>query len=186
MLASDSRRFLFIHVQKTGGTTIEHVLKKAVPDVRRPAHCPKHAGLRIVLRNSPDVARYWTFGFVRNPWARFVSWWEMIQRVKGPEFNARWSQRSGFIQGSAKYPDFETFVERGPEDFSRLSASPARLPQPPTRRADFIGRTETFADDIRAVLARLDLPVPEELPQRNMTDYGSRRQLPGLLHPSHA
>ncbi len=176
MLASDSLRFLFIHVQKTGGTTVEHVLKKTVPDVKRPERCPKHSGLRIVLRNNPEVARYWTFGFVRNPWARYVSWWEMIQRVKGPESKAKWSERSDFIQGSAKYPDFEAFVERGPEDFSRLSRPQLSYLSTPTRRADFIGRTESFADDMRAVLARLDLPVPEDLPRRNRSSYaGSYR-----------
>ena len=65
MLASDSLRFLFIHVQKTGGTTVEHVLKKTVPDVKRPESCPKHSGLRIVLRNNPEVARLAQQWFLR-------------------------------------------------------------------------------------------------------------------------
>jgi hypothetical protein len=178
VLASHDRRFLFIHVQKTGGTTVTDVLK-AVPDVRRPDGCPKHAGLRIALRHNPELADHWIFGFVRNPWARYVSWWEMIQRAKASGDSSGWSRRmmrNKFIGGAAKYPDFDTFVERGPEDFSRLSRSQITYLSTRTRRADYIGRTETFADDIRAVLAHLDLPVPEELPHRNKSEYGSYRE----------
>jgi hypothetical protein len=175
VLTSDSRRFLFVHVQKTGGTTVEHVLKQAVPDVRKPEGCRKHAGLWMALRDHPDLADRWTFGFVRNPWARFVSWWEMIQRVGRPESKSTWSHKSRFIQGSAQYPGFDAFVEQGPEEFSRLARPQISYLSTKTRRADFIGRTETFADDIRTVFARLDLPFPEELPQRNKSAYGSYR-----------
>jgi hypothetical protein len=175
VLASHDRRFLFIHVQKTGGTTVEHLLKKAVPDVGKPEGCRKHAGLRSALRKHPHVAGYWTFGFVRNPWARYVSWWSMIQKVSLPESKASWSRNSQFVQGTAKYPSFEAFVERGPEDFSRLSRPQISYLTTTTRKADFIGRTETFAEDMRAVLARLDLSLPEELPQRNRSTHGSYR-----------
>ena len=177
MLASESRRFLFIHVQKTGGTTIQSVLR-AVPDARRPEGCTKHAGLRVALRRNPEFADYWIFGFVRNPWARYVSWWEMIQRAKASGDSAGWSRRmmaSNFIGGAAKYPDFATFVERGPQDYGRLSRNQVNYRSTRTRRADFIGRTETFADDMRTVLSQLDLPAPEELPQRNKSEYGGYR-----------
>ena len=177
MLASESRRFLFVHVQKTGGTTVQSVLK-AVPDARRPEGIRKHAGLRLALRRNPEFADYWIFGFVRNPWARYVSWWEMIQRAKASGDAAGWSRRmmaSDFIGGAAKYPDFDTFVERGPEDYNRLSHNQINYLSTRTRRADFIGRTETFADDMRTVLSRLDLPVPEEIPQKNKSEYGGYR-----------
>jgi hypothetical protein len=177
VLASESRRFLFIHVQKTGGTTIQSVLR-AVPDARRPEGCNKHTPLRAALRRHPEFADYWIFGFVRNPWARYVSWWEMIQRAKASGDSAGWSRRmmaSNFIGGAAKYPDFNTFVERGPEDYNRLSRNQVNYLSTRTRRADFIGRTETFADDMRTVLARLDVPVPEEIPQRNKSEYGGYR-----------
>ncbi|MFL6003404.1 MAG: hypothetical protein ACJ72P_11385, partial [Nocardioides sp.] len=53
MLASHDRRFLFIHVQKTGGSAIEQ---------------------------HPELAGFFTLGFVRNPWERFHSWHAMIMR----------------------------------------------------------------------------------------------------------
>ena len=35
MLISDTHRFLFVHVQKTGGSTIDNGLTTALGDVRR-------------------------------------------------------------------------------------------------------------------------------------------------------
>ena len=86
MLISEKHKILFVHVQKTGGTTIEHVLRHNIPDIKRIA--PKHA----YLKDAPvDISQYWVFSFVRNPLDRLVSrymfakqyrssWWRDIIR----------------------------------------------------------------------------------------------------------
>ena len=138
MLTSEAHGFLFIHVQKTGGTSIETLLS-AAPDVMNPPGCPKHGGLRIALRKDPALADRWVFGFVRNPWARYVSWWEMIQRVKVEGTRTRRSRkmlaRVEFIRRSVEYPDFAAFVEHGPAEFPRLSRSQISYLSAPRRRA---------------------------------------------------
>ena len=82
MLISDSHRFLFVHVQKTGGSTIDNGLTAALGDVRRIPAANRHAPLDRLLQLEPGLADYWTAGFVRNPWARMLSWWRMMERFR--------------------------------------------------------------------------------------------------------
>ena len=173
MRVSYSRRMLFIHVQKTGGSSIERILDQHLPDST--AKTPKHAGLKRTLRRQPHLAGYWTFGFVRNPWARMVSWWSMIQGVHQRDPSHRFFRNQAMWRAVAAYPDFETFVFNGPPEFGRFRTPQLRyLTSPGGRRADLIGRTETFADDTRAILARLGLSAVE-VPHANRSDHGDYR-----------
>jgi hypothetical protein len=176
MQISDSRRFLFVHVQKTGGVSIDKLLTEHVDDLRH--FGSRHLTLGQALKKEPDLAHYWTFGFVRNPWARMVSWWAMIDN-----WREKWGPDSGrepatgvmagnkFWHGTAKYADFDEFVMRGPDEWARLRTPQIDYLTTPHRRADFIGRTETFDADVRAVCARLGLPIPDEAPRHNVHTY---------------
>lgn len=170
MQVSDTHRMLFVHVQKTGGSSLDAMLESNIPDLRKAGRLTdRHATLSRILKAEPELRHYWTFGFVRNPWDRMVSWWSMIQEAKeqGDErlqTLARWRLMAG-------YPDFETFVMRGPEDDVAFRRPQYKMLTTRTRRADFIGRQETYADDVRAVFARLGLPVPDEerIERRNVS-----------------
>ena len=72
MLVSREHRFLFIHVQKTGGSAVARALVEAMPDL---AHVPgsKHLRLAPALERFPELDGYFAMGFVRNPWERFHS-----------------------------------------------------------------------------------------------------------------
>jgi hypothetical protein len=170
MQVSDSHKMLFVHVQKTGGSSLDRMLQSNIEDLRRVANVSdRHAPLAKILAAEPQLRHYWTFGFVRNPWDRMVSWWSMIQQAKERgddrlESNSRWRLIAG-------YPDFETFVMRGPGEDEAFRRPQVKMLSTKTRRADFIGRQETFADDVRAVFARLGLPVPADdgIERRNVS-----------------
>ncbi|HCB06829.1 MAG TPA: sulfotransferase family 2 domain-containing protein [Nocardioides sp.] len=68
-MVSDEARLLFVHVQKTGGQSIEHVLRAHLPDARNVLEVRggKHATYADTLQHHPHWADYWSFGFVRNP-----------------------------------------------------------------------------------------------------------------------
>jgi Sulfotransferase family len=172
---------LFIHVPKTGGTTIEHVLADLVPDIE--AHDKfklKHQTLARALKDDPSRAELFTFGFVRNPWARMVSWWSKIhqsaQQVAAGDQRGRKHVQSRMWQLALGCDNFDEFVDVVPLKVQRV-----RRPQidyltvPGGRRADYIGRTENFDADLRAVLTRLGLPIPE-IPRRNESPHGDYRE----------
>lgn len=174
---SDSHRLLFVHVQKTGGNSVARLLGERIDDLRRVrGRKSNHEPLRLILRREPALAEYWTFGFVRNPWARMVSWWSMIQEVKvraedPVRLAGKRLETNDLWRTAATYPDFETFVVRGTTEFAQLRAPQLTALTTRGRRADFIGRQETFDADVRAVLARFNLPIPDETPRRNVSQH---------------
>jgi sulfotransferase famil protein len=179
MLMSPSRRVLFVHVQKTGGVSVEALMRETVDDIVVDPHI-RHAPLDKILERFPEVADYWTFGFVRNPWARMLSWWAMVQHAQANSQKGGWAYRpmaeNPFWQAVSKYEDFDTFLRVGPKKHPRLARPQIRYLTTTTKRADFIGRNETFADDMRTVLEHLGLPAPAELPHKNKGHHVDYRQ----------
>jgi len=158
VIISDSHKLLFVHVQKTGGVTMTNLLKSQLDDVRSVEK--RHAPLRRILRKEPGLRDYWTFGFVRNPWDRMVSWWSMIENWRD------WSERARIDtddkwnpmwRGASEFTSFEQFVFQGTEAFPRLRRPQIDYLRVKGRRADFIGRTENLADDSRFALEHFGL-----------------------------
>lgn len=171
MIVSHRARAIFVHVQKTAGSSIEAVLR---------AHDPA-AGSHLVdgsrhvdavrLREHLGRAiwdRYFKFAFVRNPWDRLVSWYQMCVDVPEPNAFQRYV-REGF-------PTFESFVTgatTGPgakttrNQLDYLADEAGRL------IVDFVGRHENVEADFAAVAARLGLD--RELPRINVSRHGAYR-----------
>ena len=96
MLVSFEKRFAFIHIPKTAGLSIHRALKSAAPDAIR--NLPGLDACRDPLKNRHLFASdlrdyfgetnwnvYFTFAFVRNPYSRLVSWYNMcIERPTTP------------------------------------------------------------------------------------------------------
>ncbi len=131
VLISDQHRMLFVHVQKTGGVSIDRMLRGHIDDFRSVAS--RHATLTRILKNEPELHAYWTFGFVRNPWTRMVSWWSMIEKwnkFNGPRSGKEHGDRrlNPFWVAADSYGDFEEFIMRGPEELQAAAHPADRLP----------------------------------------------------------
>ena len=128
MLISESKSFLFVHVQKTAGTSLADILaphalqpmdgrlNKLASDLGlvrdwRKFHFRKHANLRKAQSVLPASVYdgMFKFAFVRNPWERLVSWYEMM-RTKGMhnDFSRYLMQADRF----GRPPDFSDFIRR--------------------------------------------------------------------------
>ena len=144
----------------------------------------RHAPYERILRAEPQTADYWSFAFVRNPWARMVSWWSMIQ-----DWDREWGPSSGRPQETAEkmrgndmwraaaaYSGFEEFVLRGTVELPRVGRPQVDYLRAPAlgREVDFVGRTERFAEDLQEVERRLG-GEPTRVPHRNKSPHGSYR-----------
>ena len=167
MLVSESHRFLFIHVPRTGGTSIQEALK---PFSTRPPrdrfskmvsqlglrkwnrrYFPGHTSLSVVKRAiSGDVfCEMFKFAFVRNPWARLASDYAYKMANSGHRRHAKTLELGGF----------QAWLEQ--ETGKRRSSQLAMLGPD----LNFQGRFESLSTDFLHICQRLGLEV--QLGHRN-------------------
>ena len=176
MLISESKNFVFIHVQKTAGTSLtqwlaphclqpgQSRLNRIASDLRlvdwRRHHFRIHDPLRRVQSVLPhDVyAQMFKFAFVRNPWSRLVSWYEYILRTDSHHRRDRITGLGGFDA----FVDLYTGNPRRSQ-WSMLVDADGKL------GVDFVGRLDNLEADVAAVATRLGLP-PVSLPHRNRAE----------------
>lgn len=131
MVVNHYRRFVFIHVPKTGGSSVTEALQRLPGSVRRLHFGTKHlttaefrARLRERTRWQPSrIAAYAVLAFVRNPWDRMAS----LHRFLGTR------------PRSTPIPPFEDFLRQ-------LKDQPDSMPRRHSMRpqSDFVER-DAFA-----------------------------------------
>lgn len=181
MLISQSKNFLFVHIQKTAGRSFEAVLKSHIPDLEDLCGTHDHAVSAKELL-SDEWSDYYKVALVRNPWDRLVSWYTMIQE-KGPP---TWYKR---LTGLGKYNklrhyvltnsnSFEEFLYNCVDTIDDTDGKKSFLynqldyvsDEHGTVLVDFIGRFESLNDDTGTVLRTLGLP-DASLPHKNSSDH---------------
>lgn len=180
MRVSDSARVLFVHVQKTGGSTVDHIFDREVADARRVGNRSRHTPYAELLKTEPQLEDYWSFGFVRNPWARMVSWFSMISSIYqkyeagDPKVVAKFERFPGAWLPHQPYSkDFDKFVLEGADAVEKVGRPQVDMLR--TRdglEVDFVGRTESFVPDLNVVRERLGLAALEEVPRKNSSSHG--------------
>jgi hypothetical protein len=174
MVVSERLRCIFVHVQKTGGSSIEVALRQHDPAIpEKPHNARRHLGARDVreLVGAATWDASFTFGFVRNPWDRLVSWHSMCVQAPAPNAFGRHVQDH--------FASFEDFVMRPDAMLARTT-----VPQVDYLAGhdgalivDFVGRYEALHRDYAEVGRRLGigaaLPHANRSAHRDYRDYFS-------------
>jgi hypothetical protein len=178
MLLSRDRKFIFIHIQKTGGVAMENALESVAADAVK--YFNDLAACRDPLKNrhlfaadlkaylgDEEWRRYFKFAFVRNPWSRLVSWYNMC--IERPSNAFMW-----YVKANARtFDDFLNLTD-GPAAKTIFNQLDYISDQHGNRLVDFVGRFETIATDFAHICERLGVNVP--LQRRNAglpVDYHS-------------
>ena len=114
MIYIPSQKVLFIHVSRTGGTTISNFLYQNFVDTQQ--ILPQHSAVSQIEKE-PNLDDVFSFAFVRNPWERMVSWYTLIgqssigKEVRDPnhihwkgfdEFIEKWSKLTFQVNGHSR------------------------------------------------------------------------------------
>ncbi len=185
MLLSNRYNFLFVHIAKTGGTSVRAALEPLrwrdplyLPQFicSRLSHLtghrigskfPRHARIVAAREMLPQelFERLFKFAFVRNPWDLQVSSYHHIRR-----------ERPHLMEGITDFPTFIRW-KLDPErpyqyhiDTSIQLQSDYLIDLHGNLLVDFIGKYEQLEEDFREVCRRIGIP-PRKLPhKRKATD----------------
>ncbi len=169
MLLSHKRHFVFIHIPKTAGMSVHQALVKAAPDgIRRIEEMPafhdpskqRHVfaqDLRGFLGPSAWNELF-SFAFVRNPWARLVSWYNMCHERPSNRFMR-------FVKCEA--PTFSDFLLLTSDLVTRTHFNQIDYVTDSEGEiiVDFIGRYEQLEKDFSHICEQLGINT--ELPHIN-------------------
>ena len=166
-MISFQKRFLFVHVPRTGGNSIQSILKDYSEDeivaLRGEQDGVERFGLRnpkYKLKKHSTLAEYraalgeeqfrslYKFTCVRNPWDRMISYYFRPTRRAN-----RWDPKE-FKKMVLKTLPLTDYLRLGKDD------------EDPFGNVDYIMRFENLSEDFRSVCAILDVPAAT-LPQYN-------------------
>lgn len=170
MLLSYSHHFLFVHVPKTGGSSISEALGEYVhrPEDHWVNRALGRVGIHVNLYGPERIRRYrfhstarilqrhmskatfessFKFAFVRNPWDRMVSSYHFVAGCAAHHRHRRVARGMNFKD----YVRYE--VSRG-----KMSQAAMLTDRSGRLLVDFVGRFERLAEDFHHVCQLLGLP----------------------------
>ncbi len=173
-----AREVLFVHVPKTGGTSMAKSL--GLPH----GHVPVS---RFVAHDQIRFESSFRFAFVRNPWDRLYSAFNYLHAAFGlnRSRDVRWAEKN-----LSPYADFEQFVLALEDDttWRRLRRWPhfraqtdwLCMPGASEVSLDFVGRFETLQQDMGALagLLGVDIALTHE---RKSRSYGRKTFTPNMV-----
>lgn len=144
----DSKKCIFIHIPKCGGTSIAYAL------TGRESRHIRWKDYRD--QNRQKFERYFKFAFVRNPWDRLASAFEFLKGGGMNEVDSRFAD-----EHLSEYKTFDVFIKEGlnrehvsewihfKEQSWFISDRSGRV------KVDFLGRLETIEEDFEFVCRRI-------------------------------
>ena len=155
-MISHKHKFIFVHINKCGGTTIDTLF------TGRFAGHKKAFEYKQSTPNTFD--NYFKFTFVRNPWDRVVSFyhyqikrnWDFYpfnETISFDNFVKNWMRRMRRQTPLATHPCYDWISDK---DDNLL--------------VDFTGRFENFQEDFNIVCDKIGIPQ-QELPYKNKSKH---------------
>lgn len=175
VVLSDTKKFLFIHIPKTAGRSIQHVLQPyGVTDyfgysrglekyIQARRQFPPHLsyiGAANLL--TVDLSCFYKFTFVRNPWDRYVSMYEYFRKDTKHAMHLRCM--------TCSFDDFIEDVIARRATFDTKSQIEYVVPPAGMEPVNFIGKVENIENDFSIVCRTLDIECAV-LPKLNSTDH---------------
>ena len=192
-MISHRYKFIFFHIPKSGGTSVEHALYRYASESKGGEwaiknKCWRNKELFDFARQHPN---YYSFAFCRDPRQRFVSAWNHFKHAEGSVDIEEFLVKTELFLDQdpsrfyAAIPINETrinllnskncpIIDQLEYPFRDTNTGYHLLPQRYFLRTgiDFLGRLENIREDFRSVTKAI-LGESLEIPRKNQTDSKS-------------
>lgn len=169
MIISRGRSYIFVHIPKTGGTSMALALegramkddimlgdtpkavkrRKRMKDVTAAGRLWKHSSLADIegVVNRDEIAKMFCFALVRNPWDRIVSYYHWLRDQSFDHPMVRLAQQSSFA-GFLETPALQSSLLNAPYGSYLQDGTGAE-------RANLFIRLEKFTQDAEPLFVHL-------------------------------
>jgi chondroitin 4-sulfotransferase 11 len=170
LFVSDSHKLVFVHIQKTGGVTVDRLLNERIPDLR--GLVARHGFASQGMDQLDEWDEYFKFAFVRNPWDRLVSWYTMVTsfpRAGNELWHYVHANSSTFEEFIYNCTD-EVEIKEGVHYSFAYNQLDYVTDEQGNLLVDFIGRLENFDKDVQEVFRRIGYEL-ETVPHKNRSGH---------------
>jgi len=138
LIQNDLKKWAYVHIPKTGGTSISNILNK------------EDGSFKVTGHDSVDLFKnlhnYYKFTFVRNPYSRFIStYYHECRKVNDTITLTNFVKK--ITDNDILYLSQSYYIDRKIENFSK------------------IGKYENYVNDLHGILQ--DLNIQSEIPHLN-------------------
>jgi hypothetical protein len=161
-MISHNYKFIFVHIPKTGGTSLARALNPSFP-----VNGNKHQDAMYFKEKCPDnFHSYFKFSLVRNPWARAVSYFHFKKHRKRLAHDMTFGEFCNILingKDSPRVRDVNFFLHGRPAlDFLCDETGNSTM--------DFIGTLENFQVDFDFICNKIGIPQ-KQLPHTFKTKH---------------
>ena len=180
MFISTKHKCIFIHIPKTGGSSVHNTLIEKIKPEIGVTHAEEGHYKLITARKRlkshmlvPYVDDYFTFCFVRNPWDRFVSAYNYLLTGgsinEDPVTGMDKKDRDNFISPYKTFNDFVLMNSAGNKIYTKLLWQQHFVPQYKfilnaennLESVDYIGRFENLYEDFDFICKKIGIETLE-------------------------
>lgn len=165
-MISHKRKFVFIHIPKTGGSSVASsgIKKKC----RVKGHNSRHPKYPLFKDMPPDKDVFY-FAFVRNPWDRLVSSFFYLkgggnQKRDAADFKKYFGGAQSFSSLLKNWDDFFANQIHFKPQYQWICDKEGDV------TLDFVGHFENLQEDFNIVCDKIGIQ-PRKLPHRNKTEH---------------
>jgi hypothetical protein len=180
MRISHKHKFVFIAMEKTGSVSIRNILDE-YSDIRygnfnnkNPHTTARDVKKELFVNDTKKFNSYFKFAFVRNPWARMISWYEFmckqVHKTESQKYDCVVNNYDEYKKISLM--GFNRFIQSEYEKNNShyLGYSRYYEDENGNNLLDFIGKVENIQEDFNTVCDKIGIPK-QKLPHENKTKH---------------
>jgi hypothetical protein len=158
MIIIRKRKTIFIHIHRTGGSSMISLLKQALPNqvdvIAQHGNASTMEGK--LLKEYPG---YFIFSMVRNSWDRALSWYSLLHKSDPKDLETERLRFEQFLMNKTQDDGNDSFLFNQLDYFKNATHTIDNV---------MIYRYENYTEEVKKIATRLDLTI-QEIPRINET-----------------